>query len=107
MRFKRSTLLVLLLPTPACDAPPLAQMCSASNTTPVSVDVPATVERGVWPHEPAGFTPVSDGIPGVSRESGWRCEGDVSLASDHLVFTYRPGFQSGYAPGVAYLDVPT
>jgi len=108
MRFTRSTLLgLLLLPPTACDAPSLAQMCAASNTTPVSVDVPATVERGVWPHEPAGFTPVSDGIPVVSRESRWGCEGDVSLATDHLVFSYRPGFQSGYAPGVAYLDVPT
>ena len=108
MRFTRSTLLgLLLLPPTACDAPSLAQMCAARNTTPVSVDVPATVERGVWPHEPAGFTPVSDGIPVVSRESRWGCEGDVSLATDHLVFSYRPGFQSGYAPGVAYLDVPT
>jgi hypothetical protein len=108
MRPNRSTVLVLLLlPTPACDAPSLAQVCAASNTTPVSVDVRATVERGVWPHEPAGFTPVSDGIPGVSQESGWICEGDVSLATDHLVFNYRPGFQSGYAPGVMYLDLPT
>ena len=98
---------LLLLLTPACDTQPLAQSCETSGggaATPPAV----TPQRGVWPHEPAGFTTVSDAMPGGASDTGWKCEGDgVSLVADQLVFTYRAGFQSGYAPGIAYLDVPT
>ena len=109
---QRSTVLVsLLLPVLACDAAPLAQTCDAGGnaTRPASPASPpgGATKLGGWPHEPAGFATVSDGFATVSGDLGWRCEGDgLSLAPDQLVFTYRPGFQSGYAPGVAYLDVP-
>ncbi|MGE5802363.1 MAG: heparin lyase I family protein [Gemmatimonadota bacterium] len=100
-----SPVLVLLLLTPACDTPPLAQSCATpGGGNPAAL----TRQPGVWPHEPAGFTTVSDGIPGAAGDNGWKCDGDgVSLVSDQLVFTYRPGFRSGYAPGIAYLDVAT
>jgi hypothetical protein len=110
-RMPRSTVLAsLLLPVLACDAAPLAQTCAAGgNATPPASPAPPQVatKTGAWPNEPAGFTTVSDGLAEVSRDIGWRCEGDgLTLASDQVVFTYRPGFQSGYAPGVAYLDLP-
>ena len=81
-----TALVVLLSLLGACDAQPLAQSCPP----------PVAAQTGSWPNEPAGFKPVS------ARE--WKCEG-VAQVSDELVFTYPPGFQSGYAPGVAYLDL--
>jgi len=51
---------------------------------------------------------VSDALLGAGTENGWQCEGTgLSLTGDAVVFTYEPGFPSGYAPGVAYFDLPT
>lgn len=102
-RVRRSSPLVLLLLfVPACDDPSLAQTCDPTANT-----LPIRAEARPWSHAPAGLVTVSDGIPLASSDSGWKCEGEgVSLASNQLLFTYPPGFQSGYAPGVAYLDLP-
>ena len=86
---------LVLLAINACDAPPLAQTCAANGNA-----LPAAVTAGgdVWPNEPPGLTTLT---------SDWKCEGDgISVQSNELVFTYPAGFQSGYAPGVAYLDIP-
>lgn len=91
--------LMLLLPMIACDAPS-AQTC---NVAPGDQAVAVRGTRDSWSHEPAGFRTVSK-----SLDAGWRCEGDgVTVDSGALVFTYPQGFPSGYAPGVAYFDLPT
>jgi hypothetical protein len=69
----------------------------------------------LWPNEPAGLTPMSDGPFNPSERDRWKGEGSGrSLATDStaplsscaLVFTYPVGFQSGGAPGVEFLSLP-
>ena len=90
----------------ACDdATPAVQTCGSAATPARPV-----TNRSSWPHEPPGFTTVSEVLGGNWTEAGWRCDGTgFSLTADTLVFSYAAGFPSGYAPGVAYLDlsVPT
>lgn len=107
-RLSRVTL--FLVPIFACDSP-TAQTCGSSGGTPPdSVDHRTLphIAPGKWPNEPKGLTVLSDVPVGAWSESGWRCEGTgLSVARDAVVFTYGPGFPSGYAPGVAVLDLPT
>jgi hypothetical protein len=100
----RCALLILLVSIPACETPSLVDPCDSATTASRGL---GGADTATWPHEPPGFTILTDGIPGVSG-SGWKCEADgdaLSLDGQQLVFTYRPGFHSGYAPGVAYLDL--
>lgn len=117
LRLSRVTL--VFLPLSACDTP-VAQPCEPSGTITRIAQAsppPAHATLDGWPNEPTGMSVVSDVSPGAWKENGWRCEGKgLSLAADvtapmsasnAAVFTYQPGFPSGYAPGVAYYDLRT
>lgn len=103
---------LVLVPIVGCEGPS-AQTCGASDVQAGS----AAAASGVWPNEPAGLRAVSEAPLGARNEEPWRCEGTgLSVATDPtapapartaLVFTYAPGFRSGYAPGVAYYGLPT
>ena len=109
--------LIVLAPVAGCETP-TAQTCDSKAVVPSSsVDQPIPRPDAKWPNEPPGLTVVSDVALGMWTKNGWRCEGTgLSMVTDQaasasqpgaLVFTYGPGFPSGYAPGVAYLDLPT
>ena len=96
-----------LLVTVACD-PPVS---------------PASLDSVAWPHEPAGFTVMTDAPFDSLDENGWQgiqrqtANGSgLSLGSDAaaprspsgvLAFEYGSGFEGGSEPGVEYYAPPT
>lgn len=103
----------------ACEKP-TAQTCESTASTARLPSDPRAIAldmRGTWPNEPPGLTVVTDVPVGAWSKDGWRCEGTgLSVVADSslplsppsaMVFSYAPGFASGYAPGVAYYDLPT
>jgi hypothetical protein len=98
-----------------CDNPAVGGCGSGASGAAVESRGPPGRDA-LWPNEPLGLTVVSDVSLGTRSDDGWRCEGaGLSIATDAttpmsssaIVFTYGPGFGSGYAPGVAYFNLST
>jgi hypothetical protein len=72
-----------------------------------------TLQSGVWPNEPAGFTPVFERRFDAVSELGWGASALLAIVADPTApksaplvgqVTYPAGFGGGYEPASTWLD---